>query len=105
MPTIRYACNGCGVVIDRPGRCMDCGPARKSLTTTQRGYGHDHRVRRQALISNAYGLPCPLCGSLMERGEALDLDHSTPLSVDPHSIGDRIVHASCNRRAGARGVA
>jgi hypothetical protein len=33
----------------------------------------------------------------MRADQRLDLDHSTPLHLDPHSIGDRIVHARCNR--------
>jgi hypothetical protein len=32
--------------------------------------------------------------------EPLDLDHSTPLILNAHSTGDRIVHAHCNRSAG-----
>ena len=101
MAIIRYACNGCGCVIDRRGRCDLCGPTRKDMTTSQRGYGREHQERRRMLIANAVGLPCALCGSLMLHGEALDLDHSVPLSVDPSSKGDRVVHASCNRSRGA----
>jgi len=35
--------------------------------------------------------------------QPLDLDHSTRLLDDPTAVGDRIVHASCNRarRGGA----
>lgn len=32
----------------------------------------------------------------MERSQRLELDHSTPLAVDPTSVGDVIVHAGCN---------
>ena len=102
MASIRYACPGCGVVVNTRGRCVTCGPARKSLTTTQRGYDSDHRRRRSVMVADAVGLPCALCGNLMQHGEALDLDHSVPLSVDAMSKGDRVVHASCNRSRGNR---
>ena len=58
--------------------------------------------RRKQLLPYAYGLTCPLCGLTMYEGQALDLDHSTPVvlggGVEP---GDRMAHASCNRSAGA----
>jgi hypothetical protein len=38
----------------------------------------------------------------MLAGQALDLDHTTPLTVDRSSVGDRITHASCNRSKGAK---
>lgn len=65
-------------------------------------YDYDHQKRREALLPLAYNTPCALCRELMLRGQELDLDHSTPLMVDRRSKGDRIVHASCNRRAGAK---
>ena len=65
-------------------------------------YDLEHRRRRAELLPQAYGTRCPLCPRLMLRGEALDLDHSTPLVADPTSKGDRIVHATCNRSAGGR---
>jgi hypothetical protein len=37
----------------------------------------------------------------MRPTDALDLDHTIPLAHNPRSVGDRIVHAKCNRRAGA----
>jgi hypothetical protein len=58
-------------------------------------YGADHRRRREELLPESYGNPCPLCGLPMLRGQELDLDHSTPYGVDPTSVGDRIVHEVC----------
>ena len=54
------------------------------------------------MIEAAYGAPCPMCGYPMARGQALDLDHSIPLVASGRSVGDRIVHAKCNRREGGR---
>lgn len=64
-------------------------------------YGWPHRRRRAALLPRAYGTDCPMCGRTMAAGQALDLDHSTPLVLGGQGVGDRIVHASCNRAAGA----
>ena|ERR1700754_1486669 len=74
---------------------------RGPLTTTQRGYGNTHQARRKALLPSAYGTACPYCGDPMLPGQALDLDHTTPLVLGGVQ-GDRIAHASCNRSAGAR---
>lgn len=63
-------------------------------------YGWPHRRRRAALLPYAYGRPCPMCDEVMLRSQRLDLDHSTPLVLGG-TQGDRIVHASCNRSAGA----
>lgn len=83
------------------GRCPRCNHGNRSaLTTTQRGYGHAHQKRRAALLAAAYGQPCPICGKLTLHGQALDLDHTTRLVDNPNSIGDRITHATCNRRGG-----
>lgn len=79
-----------------------CGAHTTLRTTTERGLGADHQRRRVALLPAAIGQPCPLCEKTMLAGQALDLDHSTPRVDDPASIGDRIVHASCNRAAGGR---
>jgi hypothetical protein len=54
-------------------------------------------ARREALLPLAYGKPCPRCSEPMLRGQALDLDHSTPLRTDRTSRGDRICHSHCNR--------
>lgn len=61
-------------------------------------YDRAHQLRRRALLPNAYGQPCPRCGRVMLQGQPLDLDHG-----DPGAAGYLgIVHAGCNRRAGAR---
>jgi hypothetical protein len=75
--------------------------ARRHQSTTERGYGHAHQRQRARLLPHAVGTMCPLCGLPMLEGQALDLDHSRPRSIDPTSRGDRITHASCNRSAGA----
>ena len=97
------ACATCGHGNDiHAPSCGNCGRAfkRRNLTTTQRGYGYQHRKLRAALLSNAYFTPCPICRRPMLPGQALDLDHATPLVINPTSRGDRITHAHCNRRAG-----
>jgi hypothetical protein len=54
---------------------------------------------RRKLLPLAIGTDCPVCGEVMLADEALDLDHSVPLAVNPDQIaGDRIIHAICNRR-------
>lgn len=65
-----------------------------------RAYGWVHRRTRMALLPYAIGKPCPMCGELMTDPKRLDLDHSVPLAQGGRT-GDRIVHATCNRRAGA----
>lgn len=65
-------------------------------------YDWEHQKRRAELLPLAYGTPCPRCGKVMLEGDDLDLGHSTDLIIDPHAIGDRIEHASCNRSAGAK---
>jgi len=64
-------------------------------------YGYQHQKRRAALLTHAYGKPCPLCGAVMLPGQRLQLDHSIPLALGG-TTGDRIVHGRCNERAGAR---
>ena len=64
-------------------------------------YGAEHQRIREALLPQAWGTPCPRCGETMFETDDLDLGHSVDLAVDPHAVGDRIEHASCNRAAGA----
>ncbi len=59
------------------------------------------------MVQQAYGTPCPRCGELMLKGQALDFGHSTDRAFDSSSRADRIEHAdysSCpaggNRAAG-----
>lgn len=68
---------------------------------TPNPYGYQHRQARKRLLPKAYGTPCPLCGLVMLKGQALDLDHSLPLILGG-VVGDRITHAQCNRGAGGR---
>lgn len=72
-------------------------------------YGHDHRVRREAEIEQAYGQPCPRCGLPMLRGQKLQFGHSVDVALDPLAKADRFEHADygdCpeggNSAAGAR---
>jgi len=65
------------------------------MTTTQRGYGSPHQRRRARLLPLAIGKPCDLCGETMHAEQKLDLDHT--ISAMLGGIGDRIVHAKCNR--------
>ena len=94
------ACTICGIPCEGP-RCNKHGGNRRAMTTTQRGYGAAHQRKRALLHANAIGNPCPICHDTMHHNQPLDLDHTTPLSTDPTSQGDRIVHSSCNRAHGA----
>jgi hypothetical protein len=55
-------------------------------------YNWSHQKRRLRELPLAYGKACIYCGLVMLQWMKLDWDHSTA----------RIVHASCNRRAGAK---
>jgi hypothetical protein len=60
-------------------------------------YRYRHQQIREALLPEAYGRPCPLCGRVMLPGQQLDLDHTAD------GLAYRgMAHASCNRREGAR---
>ncbi len=76
-------------------------PSPNRPSSSRRGYDKDHQRRRAALLPYAYGQPCPLCLKPMLRAQPLDLDHSTPLAINPNAKGDRIVHRHCNRSRGA----
>ena len=70
-----------------------------------KGYDYQHKVTRARLLPKAWGTPCPLCGQVMVKGQALDLDHALPIALGganakPNTM--RITHATCNRRAGVR---
>ena len=68
--------------------------------TTSKGLGWSHQREREALLPYAYGMPCPMCQQVMVRGQKLDLDHPIPRVYGGQGGMGRIVHASCNRRAG-----
>ena len=68
--------------------------------TTAKGLGWAHQQERTRLLPHAYGTPCPMCTELMELGQHLDLDHPVPRVYGGQGGTGRMVHASCNRRAG-----
>lgn len=70
------------------------------ISLASKAYGAAHQATRARLLPKAYNTPCPRCGRLMRRGQALDLGHSEDLALNPNSVGDRIEHAGCNRKAG-----
>ena len=60
-------------------------------------YPGKHQATRRALLADAYGRPCVLCGRPMLPGQDLDLDHA------PDGSGYRgMAHATCNRADGGR---
>lgn len=78
-------------------------PRTTTKTTKQRGYDNRHKRRRELLLRrHVDGTPCDECRQPMYRDQDLDADHSIPVSVDPNSRADRLLHAACNRRRGAR---
>jgi hypothetical protein len=83
------------------GECATHKAMRQArANTTSRGYGWRHQQTRAALAPKAAGTTCALCGQPIEAGQAVHLDHSTPLGIDRASKGDRMVHARCNASAG-----
>jgi hypothetical protein len=72
-------------------------PPYQRKSSTERGYGSQHRAARRRGLAGAYGLPCHWCGQVMAPGQALDLDHT-----DDRSAYRGFAHASCNRSAGAK---
>lgn len=80
--------------------CPDCRVTRRMRrgrrSTTEQGYGSAHQSLRRLLLPEAIGRPCPFCQVVMAADEALDLDHSVPISQGG-TTGDRITHAHCNR--------
>jgi hypothetical protein len=107
-PARQVQCAKCGITFatHRPNQrycqiaCRPRNHQRKDKNTTDRGYGNAHMKTRRELLPKAWGTPCPLCGVLMLRGQKLDLDHSTPLSLDSTAHGDRMTHSWCNRSRG-----
>ncbi len=67
-----------------------------------RVYDHYHRKMRTALLPDAYGTACPLCGEVMLESQPLDLDHTIPVVHGGGRGPVRITHATCNRSQGAR---
>lgn len=81
--------------IQNPGLAKDPFKPGKRL-------GSKHQKQRQQLLPLAYGRPCPYCGCVMLKGQALDLDHVIPRAFGGKDGPVRIAHAGCNRSAGAR---
>lgn len=100
MPRAKKVCKKplCGKPVVRTGLCDDhlAEWERARGTAAQRGYGTEHQRRRARLVARAIGTDCPRCGKPMNRDQALELDHTTPLAVDRRSVGDAVTHASCN---------
>lgn len=75
---------------------------RTSAGISYRGY----RRLRASLVQHAIanGLACPECGQQMRHGQALHVDHITPVAYGGtnHPTNLRITHARCNMRKGAR---
>jgi 5-methylcytosine-specific restriction endonuclease McrA len=78
--------------------------ARPRPTTTAKGLGYRHRQQREHLLRlHVEGSPCGMCCQPMFKHQGLDADHSIPRALGgAHRLADRLVHASCNSRAGAR---
>lgn len=70
------------------------------MLVVRRGWEHDKK--RAELLPKAYGKPCPRCGLPMLKGQDLDLGHAQAMVYTGRRVGDRIEHASCNRRDGQR---
>lgn len=65
--------------------------------TAARGYGAEHQRLRRAMLPTAVGSACTRCGLTIERGQAIDLDHS-----DDREGYTGFAHSICNRAAGGR---
>lgn len=70
--------------------------ARPRPSSTARGYGTAHQKLRRILLPQFIGKDCDVCGQVMTADQALDLDHSVPLRIDPTSVADRVLHRACN---------
>lgn len=77
-------------------------PRNHRGTTSQAGYGWAHQKARRALLAaHIDGTPCGMCGHPMYRTDNLHADHTQPRILGGGQA-DRLVHAQCNLRAGAR---
>jgi hypothetical protein len=70
--------------------------ARPRPSSSARGYGTAHQKLRRELLPRFIGTTCAECGEVMRADQALDLDHSVPLRIDPNSVADRVLHRACN---------
>ncbi|MCW2496413.1 MAG: hypothetical protein JWQ77_2337 [Jatrophihabitans sp.] len=80
---------GCGELV-KAGKCDTHRREydKRRGTTTERGYGAEHRATRDALLPSAYGTACRYCGNRMWPHEHLALDHT-----EDRSSYRGIVHA------------
>jgi hypothetical protein len=78
--------------------------------THRKGLGNRHRLWREgALRALVDGSSCELCDlprfrdpAMNHDQMALEADHVVPRAIaGPRALPSRLVHASCNRRAGA----
>lgn len=69
----------------------------KDGSTSERGYGHQHRVIREAMrpYVEAGRVICWRCERRIKPGQAWDVGHDRGVVRGPE-------HARCNRQAGAR---
>jgi RNA polymerase subunit RPABC4/transcription elongation factor Spt4 len=89
-------CLDCGVVVENRRRCPPCESRRncqrdaKRGTSSQRGYGADHKAERAAWepIVQAGAVVCRRCHELIRPGQAWDLGHPVPKAPE---------HTLCNR--------
>lgn len=94
--------NGCPTILtDGNTRCPQHQSAhdKRRGTTTQRGYGAQHKALRNhyAHILTTTALPCARCGEPIQPGEPFDLGHTDDRN---DYLGPE--HATCNRRAGGK---
>jgi hypothetical protein len=104
-PSVVVGCNAQKIWLSNaqdPRDSRPFSPPRAVILLPRNAYDAAHAATRRRLLPKAYNTPCPRCGRLMRRGEALDLGHSEDLAVNPNSRADRIEHADCNRAAGGK---
>lgn len=89
---------GCPVLTDST-RCAEHQRQKDRArgSSTERGYGTDHRKLRAQLAPAAIGTNCHFCGQPIEAGQKVALDHTEDRT------GYRgIVHLACNAADGGR---
>ena len=84
--------------------------AKKTLSSSQRGYGGRHKRIRQSLLAQLVdGTPCSWCGKPMYKDKernfdkaALEADHERSIKYfGKHQNATRLLHRRCNRQRGA----
>ena len=73
-----------------------------STHTKKRGSTRRWRQVRAAMINNAIGTPCPLCGRPLMPHERMHLDHKVGrvYGGPDHPANLQVVHAGCNLSKG-----